>query len=556
MAVEIGTRQEERVAGRVWTVRLDPDGRPAAGAVKLSCSRPACADQRVPGGAAAGRRAAVGHVNQHLAHIRAGGGPRGTAWCACRAADCAWHTPDPDTLTKRPGGARPPGGTGVRCGGPVVLAVYADRAGRLWRIAELCARCAAATPNCRVLDTAPPPARATRAGQGPGQPAEPQEPAGGTAPEGVTALFSDHAPSPTAVATASSPAAGTAPVPRSRAATPATPAGASRRTKRWGKIAQRIVPHDLKPDSLRRELIELGDAFRAHQQRPEPDLLHLAELHERKARAFRQWAEVTGTDALRHEADRAQKAAHAARDQHENRDRDGAVADGTEDADGRAVERLLTRRQAVHARSVLDHAATHAPYPEAEVRLAVLMLTLRAARAGTGNITGQDLTGWLAAEAEPVLERLITAGWLRVAGTVAEVMASRSETPTGFTVPTLLPERPRPFAFGMNNRSRISGWAQRVVGDRKLRKKKADARTRLLALYTAAHTRPDGRLGPAEDGGLHLGRTAAFCTFPVGEVAEHAEALIAADWLTEADTAGNRLRGRLTERVLPLGGLL
>ncbi|GAA4658620.1 hypothetical protein GCM10023347_07390 [Streptomyces chumphonensis] len=546
MAVQTGTQQEERVAGRVWTVRLDPDGRPSAGAVKLSCSRPACPDQRIPAGAAAGRKAAVAHVNQHLAHIRASGGPRGTAWCACRAADCAWHTRDPDTFTKRPGGARPPTGTGMRCGGQVVLAVYADRAGRLWRIAEMCARCAAATPDCRVLDTALPPARATPAVQG--KPTEPQEPAGCMAGGGVAAVFSD--PTPGAGASLS-PATGPAPVPRSRAA---SPPGAPRRTKRWGKIAQRIVPHDLEPDALRRELIELGDAFRAYQQRTEPDLLRLADLHERKARAFRLWADVTGTGALRHEADRAHKAAHAARAQHEHRGR--AAADDLQDADGPAVERLLTRQQALHARSVLDYVTTHAPHPEAEVRLAVLMLTLRAARAGTGNITGQDLTGWLAAEAEPVLERLITAGWLRVPGTVAEVMASRSEDPTGFTVPTLLPERPRPFAFGKNNRSRISGWAQKVVGDRKLRKKKADAHTRLLALYTAAHTRPDGRLGLAEDGGLPLDQATAFCTLPADEVAEHAEILIAADWLTEADIAGNRLRGQLTERVLPLGGLL
>lgn len=89
MAVETGTRQEERVAGRVWTVRLAPYGRPSAGAARLSCSRPACPDQRYPDGAAAGRKAAVAHVNAHLAHIRTNGGPRSEAWCACRAADCA-----------------------------------------------------------------------------------------------------------------------------------------------------------------------------------------------------------------------------------------------------------------------------------------------------------------------------------------------------------------------------------------------------------------------------------------------------------------------------------
>jgi hypothetical protein len=222
MAVEAGTWQEERVAGRVWTVRLDPYGRPSAGTVRLSCSRPACADQRFPGGATAGRKAAVGHVNTHLAHIRAGGGPRPGAWCACRAADCTWHTPDPTTAR---GGARPAAGS-VRCGGPVVLTVYADRAGRLWRIAEMCARCAAATPDCRVLDTAPPPARTTLAGtdQAPGKPAAEREPAGGTDRDGVAAVFSDRVPFPAAGAS-SSPVDTPASVPRSRAV---SPGGASR----------------------------------------------------------------------------------------------------------------------------------------------------------------------------------------------------------------------------------------------------------------------------------------------------------------------------------------
>ncbi|MFE0252368.1 hypothetical protein [Streptomyces sp. NPDC059010] len=560
MTVEANT-QQERVAGRVWTVRLDPDGRPSAGAVRLSCSRPACADQRFPGGAAAGRAAAVGHVNMHLARVRAEGGPRGEAWCACRDTDCAWHSPDPDAGGR--GGARPTAGS-VRCGGPVVLTVCADRTGRLWRIAEMCARCAAATADCRVLDTAPPPARPSRttaAGtqatgtQATGSPAAERESAGGRVADGVTAVFSDHGLSPAAGAPVS-----TAGAPASAAATPASlpraRATASRRTKRSGKIAQRIVPHDLEPDVLRVELIELGDAFRAYQERPEPDLALLAGLHERKARAFSLWADVSGDGALRREAQRAEQAAQTTREMHTNRT--GQPADGTADGDQPVVERLLTRQQAVHARTMLDHVAVHAPDPEAEMRLAVLMLTLRAARAGTGNVTGQDLAGWLPDDAERVLERLVAADWLRLPGTVTvtEAMASGSDDPVAFTVPALLPEQSRPFTFGKTTRARISGWAQKVVGDRKIRKKKPGAATRLLALYTAAHTRPDGRLGHAADGGLHLDQVAAFCTLPPDQVTENTDLLIAADWLTEADTAEGRLRGQLTERVLPLGGLL
>lgn len=541
--VVVGTRQEERVVGRVWTVRLDPDGRPSSGAVKLSCSKPACAEQRFPDGATAGRKAAIAHVNMHLAHIREGGGPRGEAWCACSTADCAWHTP----AAVRHDRAAPQGG--VRCGGPMVLAVFADRAGRLWRIAEMCARCAATTPGCRVLDTAPPPPRSRTTPAGTDHQNSPAREHAGGATMGTTAVFSHPAPLPTADAAST---AGPASLPRARTDSPAT---APRRAKRWGKIAQRTVPHDLEPDVLRLELIELGDAFRAYQQRPEPDLALLADLHERKARAFALWADVSGDGSLRHEARRAEKAAQTAREMHANRS-GRPLGDTSQGADQPVVERVLTRAQGGHARAVLDYVAAHAPHPEAEVRLAVLMLTLRAARAGTGNVTGQDLAGWLQDDAERVLQQLVTSDWLRLPGTVAEALASQSENPTAVTVPTLLPEQPRPFSFGKTPRAKISGWAQKVAGDRKLRKKKLGATTRLLALYTAAHARPDGRLGHLQDGGLDLQQAAAFCTLSPAQVTEHAELLIGADWLAEATTTQGRLSGRLAERVLPLGGML
>jgi hypothetical protein len=320
------------------------------------------------------------------------------------------------------------------------------------------------------------------------------------------------------------------------------------------------VPHDLQPDVLRLELIELGDAFRAYQRRPEPDLALLAELHDRKARAFAVWATVTDDASLREEADRAAAAARTTREMNANRL--GVSVDG--DGDGPVVERLLTRSQGVHARGVLEYVRAHAPLPGAEARLAVLMLTLRSARAGTGNVTGQDLSGWLQGDAERVLQELVDVGWLCLpeAVTVGDALDSRPEEPTQVTVPSLLPAEPRPFSFGKVTRARLSGWAQRVVGDRKLRKKKAGAATRLLALYTAAHSRPDGRLGErgegegAGDDGLDLGAVASFCGLRPEEVAGHAGPLVAADWLAEADTAGGRLRGRLGERVLPLSGLL
>ncbi|WP_254395285.1 hypothetical protein [Streptomyces sp. AC512_CC834] len=316
------------------------------------------------------------------------------------------------------------------------------------------------------------------------------------------------------------------------------------------------MPDDLQPDVLRLELIELGDAFRAYQRRPEPDLAVLAELHDRKARAFSVWATVTEDASLREEAERAETAARTTREMNTNR---RCVPTG-EDGEGPVIERLLTRGQGIHARGVLEHVRVGSPLPAAEARLAVLMLTLRAARAGTGNVTGQDLVGWLQGDAERVLQELADVGWLRLPEDVTadDALTSRPEEPTQVTVPTLVPTEPRPFFFGKVTRARLSGWAQKVVGDRKLRKKKAGAATRLLAVYTAAHSRPDGRLGDSgEDAGLALDTVASFCAVRPEEVAEHAGLLVAAGWLAEeVDITGGRLRGRLAERVLPLSGLL
>ncbi|MFC9060378.1 hypothetical protein ACFTXB_20375 [Streptomyces sp. NPDC057074] len=260
---------------------------------------------------------------------------------------------------------------------------------------------------------------------------------------------------------------------------------------RRGKIAQRIVPDDLQPDVLRLELTELGDAFRAYQRRPEPDLAVLAELHDRKARAFALWAEVTDDASLREEAVRAEAAARTTREMNANRL--GIEVDGS----GPVVERLLTRGQGAHARGVLEYVRVHAPLPGAGAHLAVLTLSLRAARAGAGNVTGQDLSGWLQGDAERVLRELVDVGWLRLPEGVdaADALDSRPEEPIQVTVPSLLPAETRPLPFGKVTRARLSGWVQKVVGDRKLRRKKAGAATRLLAVYTAAHSRPDGRLG-------------------------------------------------------------
>ncbi|MER6103728.1 hypothetical protein ABT115_15725 [Streptomyces sp. NPDC001832] len=491
---------DERVPGRRWTVRLDAAGRGSA-AVRISCSRPACADQR-HASAAVGRAAAIAHLK---AHLRAAPAPRAGAYCACRAEGCHTHLPD----TGRHGRAEP-----WRCGGPVVLAVITDREGRWWQAMECCSRCAAATPGAKTAATSQAPTAADR----------PAPVATGT----DVPQFSDH-----------QVAAGLVPAPRSAPA---------RRRPPQAKIAQRVIPHDLRPVALRDELIELGDHFRAYQQRDEPDLALLADLQERKSRAFTTWADVSGIMSLRLEARRAEQAAAAARLQH--RQRTGGITDG----DGPTVARLLTvATQWEHARSVLAHVADHAPLPGPEARLLVLMLTLRTAHTGVGNLVGQDLTALGLTDPEGLVEKLTGCGWLELPGTAGDLLASRPENPTPITVPSLAPREDGTgqFTFGKKMRPKLSGWAQKVISDKKLRKTKSTAGTRLLALTLATQTDASGRLGP--DGhGIALNAITAWVPAGPGELQHLVDQLTAADWLTDAALTDAQLTGQLTERVLPL----
>ncbi|MEU7021053.1 hypothetical protein ABZ990_10420 [Streptomyces sp. NPDC046203] len=491
---------DERVPGRRWTVRLDAAGRGSA-AVRISCSRPACAEQHHPS-AAVGRAAAIAHIK---AHLRATPAPRAGAYCACRAADCHTHLPD----SGRHGRAEP-----WRCGGPVVLAVITDREGRWWQAMECCSRCAAAIPGAKTAAT-------SQAPQAPERPA-PAAPGAG-APQ-----FSDRR-------------VVTDPVPAPRSAP-------ARRRPPQAKIAQRVIPHDLRPVALRDELIELGNLFRAYQQRDQPDLALLANLQEHKARAFTTWADVTCDGALRWEARRAEQAAAATRLQHQQRT--GSISvDG-----GPTVARLLTvPAQWEHARTVLAHVADNTPLPGPEARLLVLMLTLRTAHTGTGNLVGQDLTALGLTGPEDLVEKLSGCGWLGLPGTVGELLASRPENATPITVPSLAPgdDETGPFTFGKKMRPKLSGWAQKVIADKKFRKAKATAATRLLALTLATQTDAAGCLGPGGHG-IGVDTLAAWVPVDSGELKELIDQLTAADWLTDTALTDTRLTGQVSERVLPL----
>ncbi|WP_328475732.1 hypothetical protein OHS71_00830 [Streptomyces sp. NBC_00377] len=89
-----------------------------------------CTSLPRPLAAVSARSAALAHL---ACHVRADALPRHLRTCQCRERGCSWH----------------PRHRG--CGGPALLALTGDRSGRIWRLADTCAACAAATSHTAVV---------------------------------------------------------------------------------------------------------------------------------------------------------------------------------------------------------------------------------------------------------------------------------------------------------------------------------------------------------------------------------------------------------------------
>ncbi|MQL61903.1 hypothetical protein F6Q10_04495 [Streptomyces vinaceus] len=109
---------------RAWTVEL----RSHPGGITLVC--PHCPHGTIRVGPASARAAALAHLARHArtdlraAHLRI---------CQCHERGCRWH-------------ARHRG-----CAGPIRLLLARERGGRVWRLADACTACAAATEQAAVV---------------------------------------------------------------------------------------------------------------------------------------------------------------------------------------------------------------------------------------------------------------------------------------------------------------------------------------------------------------------------------------------------------------------
>ncbi|WNI23422.1 hypothetical protein [Streptomyces sp. ITFR-16] len=141
---------------------------------------------------------------------------------------------------------------------------------------------------------------------------------------------------------------------------------------------------------------------------------------------------------------------------------------------------LLTPRQGEAARELLSYVVA-LPLVSADAKLLAVVVAIRAARTGTGNLTGTDLRSLRLEDPERALAELVAAGW-RVPG---DLIGGEPDLPVGIVVPDLAPGAGNALPLGKGTRSRVSGWVMRTRMAKPV--KKTSPATRLAALFLAAH---------------------------------------------------------------------
>ncbi|MEU8678162.1 hypothetical protein [Streptomyces sp. NPDC048560] len=155
--------------------------------------------------------------------------------------------------------------------------------------------------------------------------------------------------------------------------------------------------------------------------------------------------------------------------------------------------RLLTEQQGEAARTLLGYVAS-LPLDGPDAQVLALVVAVRAARGGVGNLTGTDLRSLRLSDADGALAALRGLGWKPA----SDLLLADPQTPVAISVPALSGVTGRAtLPFGKAMRSRVSGWSMRTMAAKPLRK--TDAATRLAALFLAAGGSSDECLGlPAE----------------------------------------------------------
>ncbi|MFI2780921.1 hypothetical protein [Streptomyces sp. ALB3] len=128
------------------------------------------------------------------------------------------------------------------------------------------------------------------------------------------------------------------------------------------------------------------------------------------------------------------------------------------------------------------------PLKGADARLLAVVVSIRAARGGVGNLTGQDVRSLRLADPDGAVAAFAALGWQGQEALLGDDLV----TPVGVSVPDLTGHPDSPLPFGKVMRSRVSGWTVRTLSAKPV--KKTSPAARLAALFLAAH-------GPADDHG-------------------------------------------------------
>ncbi|WP_337192468.1 hypothetical protein [Streptomyces sp. YIM 132580] len=143
---------------------------------------------------------------------------------------------------------------------------------------------------------------------------------------------------------------------------------------------------------------------------------------------------------------------------------------------------LLTAQQGEAARALLSYVAS-LPLPGADPQLLAVVVTIRAARGGTGNLTGADLAALRLHDPREAVEALRGLGW-QIGDGIFD--SGPDAPPVPVTVPDLARETDHPLPLGKQVRSRVSGWTTRALSTKSV--KKLPPAARLAALFAAAHS--------------------------------------------------------------------
>ncbi|MFJ6835399.1 hypothetical protein [Streptomyces sp. NPDC091209] len=142
---------------------------------------------------------------------------------------------------------------------------------------------------------------------------------------------------------------------------------------------------------------------------------------------------------------------------------------------------LLTPQQGEAARRLLSYVVSLSlPGPDAQ--LLAVVVAVRAARSGVGNVTGADLSALRLGDSREAVDALRGLGW-QVGDALFDV--DPAAPPVPITVPDLACGTDHPLPFGKIMRSRVSGWTTRALSVKPV--KKLPPAARLAGLFLAAH---------------------------------------------------------------------